>query len=139
MLYESALGWNPAKQDHNELVSGAGFLPADSAAGYTPSGGIPSFPRLPHLFLLKNTARNPVIDLSRYTSGFTKDPVFTLSQVTGGTATQGGAGGKLVQFKADNATGRGGFLFTVKDADGSLWTQQFGICVSNSVPREGGR
>jgi hypothetical protein len=131
--YESALGWDPAKQDHNELVSGTAFLPA----GYTRLEELLHFRAIPHLFLLKNTATAPVIDLSRFTTGFTKAPVFTLSEVTGGTATQGGAGGKLVQFKANNAAGRGGFLFTVKDADGGTWTQQFGICVSNSVPRAG--
>lgn len=135
--YESALGWNPAGQDHNTVVSGTTFFPSGYPAAYTRLEEYLHFKSVPHMLLLKNTATSPDIDLTRYTGGFTKSPTFTLTNITGGTATQSGTGGKLVHFTANNAVGRGGFLFTVTDADGSTWTQQFAICIVNSgVPSD---
>ena len=130
--YESALGWNPAVKDQNTSVSGAAFFPVGYPAAYTRLEEFLHFKSVPHMLLLKNTATSPDIDLTRYTSGFTKSPVFTISSVTGGSATQSGTGGKLVHFTANNTVGRGGFLFTVTDADGSSWTQQFAICIAGS-------
>jgi autotransporter-associated beta strand protein len=130
--YESALGWNPAVKDHNSAVGGGTFLPAGTPAGYTRLEEYLHFKSVPHMLLMKGSATSPDIDLSRFTAGFTNTPVFTLSGITGGTATQGGAGGKLVHFTANNTAGRGGFLFTVTDADGSSWTQQFAICIAGS-------
>jgi hypothetical protein len=101
-------------------------------AGYTALEEYLHFKSAPHLFIAKGQATRAEIDLSHYTTGFTNSPKFTISNVTGGTAAQGGAGGKLVRFTASKTEGRGGFLFTITDADGSKWTQQFAICVTGS-------
>lgn len=130
--YETALGWNPATQDHNTTVSGTTFFPSGYPASYTRLEEYLHFKSVPHLLLLKNTATSPDIDLARYTSGFPNNPVFTIANVTGGTVTQSGTGGKLVHFTANNAAGRGGFDFTVTDAEGSTWTRRFAICITNS-------
>ena len=130
--YETALGWNPATQDHNTTVSGSTFFPGGYPAVYTRLEEYLHFKSVPHLLLQKNTATSPDIDLTRYTSGFPNNPVFTIANVTGGSATQSGAGGKLVHFTANNAAGRGGFDFTVTDAEGSTWTRRFAICITNS-------
>lgn len=130
--YESALGWNPATQDHNTTVSGITFFPGAYPAAYTRLEEYLHFKSVPHLLLQKNTATSPDIDLTRYTAGFSNNPVFTIANITGGTVTQSGTGGKLVHFTANNAAGRGGFDFTVTDAEGSTWTRRFAICITNS-------
>lgn len=131
--YEAALGWNSATQDHNTTVSGSTYFPAGFPAAYTRLEEYLHFKSVPHLLMLKNTATSPDIDLSRYTAGFVDSPVFTLANVSGGTATQSGAGGKFVHFTAQATAGRGGFDFTVTDAAGSSWTQRFAICIVNSL------
>lgn len=130
--YETALGWNPGGKDHNTTVSGTAFFPAGYSTSYTRLEEYLHFKSIPHLQLQKNTATSPDIDLTRYTAGFSNNPVFTLSGITGGTATQSGTGGKIVHFTANNTAGRGGFLFTVTDSEGSSWTQQFAVCITNS-------
>lgn len=131
--YEAALGWNAAVQDHNTTVSGATYFPAGYPASYTRLEEYLHFKSVPHLSLVKNTATSPDIDMARYTSGFSAGPIFTIANVTGGTATQSGAGGRLVHFTAQASARRGGFDFTVTDAEGSTWTQRFAICVVNSL------
>jgi autotransporter-associated beta strand protein len=131
--YEAALGWNSATQDHNTTVSGSTYFPAGFPAAYTRLEEYLHFKSVPHLLMLKNTATSPDIDLSRYTAGFADSPVFTLANVSGGTATQSGTGGKFVHFTAQATAGRGGFDFTVTDAAGSSWTQRFAICIVNSL------
>jgi autotransporter-associated beta strand protein len=128
--YETALGWNPATQDHNTTVSGATFFPAGTAAGYTRLEEYLHFKAVPHAFVVKSSS--VVIDLTRYTAGFANSPVFTISNVSGGSAGQSGTGNRIVTFNTQASPGRGGFLFTVTDAEGSSWTQQFVICVINS-------
>lgn len=130
--YENALGWNPGVKDHNTTVSGTVFFPAGYSTSYTRLEEYLHFKSIPHLMLQKNAATTPDIDLTRYTSGFTSTPVFTLTGITGGTAIQSGTGGNIVHFTANNTAGRGGFLFTVTDSQGSAWTQQFAICITNS-------
>lgn len=129
--YENALGWNPAAQDHNTTVSGSTFFPAGFPAAYTRLEEYLHFKASPHLLLVKSTT-SADIDLTRYTAGFSNAPVFTLANVTGGSVAQSGTGGKIVAFTAQATAGRGGFDFTVTDADGSTWTQRFVICVVNS-------
>jgi len=131
-MWEAALPWNPKSKDNNEEIRGASFFPEGTSSGYTALEEYLHFKSVPHLFIAKGAITRPEIDLSRYTAGFANSPKFTLSKVTGGTAIQGGPGGKLVRFTAGNIGGRGGFLFTVTDADGSKWTQQFAICVTGS-------
>ncbi len=130
--YESALGWNAAVQDHNTIVSGTTYFPSGYSTSYTRLEEYLHFKSIPHMQLVKATAASPDIDLTRYTSGFASTPVFTLANITGGSATQSGAGGKLIHFTAQASAARGGFDFTVTDAEGSTWTQRFAICVINS-------
>jgi pectate lyase len=130
-LYEDALRWNPRDQDHNKELTEPGFLPEGNTNGYTRLEEYLHFKSVPHAYVAKGkTAAD--IDLSRLTAGFTKSPKFTISGITGGKAIQGGPDGKLVRFTAGNNAGRGGFLFTVTDAEGASWTRQFAICVTGS-------
>ena len=135
--YENALGWNASVQDHNTVVSGTTFFPSGYSASYTRLEEYLHFKSIPHMLLVKSTATSPDIDLTRYTTGFSNVPVFTIANITGGAATQSGTGGRLVHFTALATAGRGGFDFTVTDAAGSSWTQRFAICIVNSgVPSD---
>lgn len=131
-VYESALRWDPKAKDHNAEVKGSSFFPEGSAEGYSRLEEYLHFKSVPHAFVVTGKGPAADIDLSRYTAGFAKSPKFTISGVSGGKAIQGGPGGKLVRFTAGDAAGRGGFLFTVTDADGDTWTRQFAICVTGA-------
>lgn len=128
-LYENALGWNAASQDHSAGITGASYFPAGYTGAYTRLEEYLHFKASPHLMLVKDSSTNPDIDLARYTLGFSRSPVYSISNITGGTAVLNGS---LVHFTAQATAGRGGFDFNVTDADGSLWTQHFCICVTNS-------
>ncbi|MCU0796833.1 MAG: autotransporter-associated beta strand repeat-containing protein [Akkermansiaceae bacterium] len=129
--YETALGWNPAVKDHNSAPGSTTFFPAGSSTSYTRLEEYLHFKSVPHLMLQKGTA-SAAIDLSRYCSGFSNNPTFTLANITGGTAAQSGPGGRTITFTANNTAGRGGFNFTVTDAEGDTWTRQFAIAITNS-------
>ncbi|MES2438784.1 MAG: hypothetical protein V4584_06950 [Verrucomicrobiota bacterium] len=130
-LYENAMHWDPSEQDHNQELTETGYFPAGTAAGYTRLEEYLHFKSVPHAYVVKE--KSPAdIDLTRYTTGFTKSPQFSISGVNGGKALQAGPGGKLVRFTAGNSPGRGGFLFTVTDADGATWTRQVAICITAS-------
>lgn len=147
-FWEIALGWNASTDDHNTvfpssggLITGTTFFPAGTPAGYTRLEEYLHFLAIPHASLAKNTAGAPTsitVDLRRFTSGFTNTPVFTLSNVVGGSASQSGAGNALVTFTpAVDTYGRARFEFTVTDADGGTWTQTFALLVSASAfPRD---
>lgn len=129
--WESSVGYDPATADNNVVLSApalaASFFPVGSPVGYTRLEEYLHFKAVPHGVVAKNTADSPSfidIDLRRFTSGFTDSPVFTLSSVTGGTASSSGPGNAVVRFTpAQNTSGRAGFLFTVTDADCDTWTQ----------------
>ncbi len=147
-IWENALGMNAALASHNTVfpsaggfITGATFFPASTPAGYTHLEEYLHFKAQPHALLPKNTLASPSfvdVDLSRYTSGFTSSPAFTLANVTGGSAAQSGAGGKLVRFTPTlDAFGRAWFDFTVTDSAGSAWTQRFCVLVSaTAIPRD---
>lgn len=152
-LWENALGMNATVQSHNTIfpssggfITGSTFFPANTPAGYTHLEEYLHFKAQPHALLPKNTEASPSfvdVDLSRYTSGFTSSPVFTLANVSGGSATQSGTGGKLVHFTPTLSTptldvfGRAKFDFTVTDSTGSAWTQTFCVLVSaTAIPRD---
>ncbi len=126
--YESALGWNPEEADHNELLDEAGFLPPTLPSGSTRLDEYLYFKSVPHAMIEARRGVVLEVDLSRYTTGFTRSAEFTVSGVKGGEVKQAGDGGREVRFTPDRY-GRGGFLFTVTDADGDRWTQQFAVCV----------
>lgn len=147
-LWENALGMNAALASNNTVfassggvITGVTFFPANTPAGYTHLEEYLHFKAQPHSLLPKNTVSAPSfvdVDLSRYTSGFTSSPVFTLASVTGGSAAQSGTGGKIVRFTpTQDAFGRAGFDFTVTDSTGSAWTQRFCILVTaTAAPRD---
>jgi autotransporter-associated beta strand protein len=146
--WENALGFNAASDDHNTVfpssggvITGTTFFPANTPAGYTYLEEYLHFLAIPHTWVPKNTASVPSsvdIDLRKFTSGFSNTPVFTVANVVGGTATQSGTGGYLVHFVPTvNAAGRAKFDFMVTDADGTTWTQQFGLLVTTAaLPRD---
>ncbi len=136
--YETALGWNPAVQDHNTPVAGGSYFPAGTPAGYTRLEEYLHFLAVPHATVARNTAAQPssiAIDLSRYTAGFTNAPVFSVANASGGSASV--AGSTATFTPALDYSGRAGFRFTVTDAEGSQWTQDFLLLVSaTGVPRD---
>ncbi len=153
-FWETALGFGVTSDDHNTVFANNGtiitattFFPANTPAGYTYLEEYLHFLAIPHGTIAKNTAADPstlMVDLSRYTSGFTSAPSFGISNVTGGSiqqllanGTTPAANGSVVKFTPTlNLAGRGGFDFTVTDADGSSWTQHFAILISSSgIPR----
>ncbi len=146
--YESALLWNPAVQDHNTalansggVISGVTFLPNASPAGYTRLEEYLHFLTLPHGVVAKSITGSPtsiVINLAKFTSGFTATPTFTTSNVIGGTVALGGAGNSIATFSPTvNFTGRARFDFTVTDTAGHSWTQTCALVVlTASLPRD---
>jgi autotransporter-associated beta strand protein len=146
--WETALGFNAAADDHNTafassggVITGTTFFPANTPAGYTYLEEYLHFLAIPHAWAAKNTASAPSaidIDLRKFTGGFADAPVFTISNVLGGVATQSGPGGALVHFVPTvDTAGRAKFDFTVTDAQASTWKQQFAILVSTAaLPRD---
>jgi autotransporter-associated beta strand protein len=146
--YENALGWNPAAQDHNSLLSngigfltGTTFMPPGTPAGYTRLEEYLHFKSMPHAFVARNQSGNPSfidIDLRKFTAGFVKSPVFTLSGITNGSTTQSGSGNAIVRFTPTlSFSGRARFEFIVTDADGSSWTQTCALLVTvGGLPRD---
>ena len=154
-FWEQALGFNAALASNNtvfanngSVITAATFFPSNTQAGYTHLEEYLHFLSVPHATLAKNLADSPsslTVDLRRFTSGFSKNPGFTVSNLSGGTLTQFAANGTtlasqgpIIRFSPTlNAVGRAGFSFTVVDADGSSWTRQFAVLIStSSVPRD---
>lgn len=140
-VWENALGMNAALASHNTVfpetggfISGTTFFPANTPGGYTHLEEYLHFKSQPHATLAKNASGSPSlidIDLSRYTSGFTDSPTFSVTNINGGSGVQSGAGGKIIRFTPTlNYSGRAWFDFTVTDAAGSSWTQRFHLLVS---------
>ena len=146
--YETALGWNPAAQDHNTalassggFVTGTTFFPPSTPAGYTRLEEYLHFLAIPHGTVARNVAGSPTsitVDLRRFTGGFTLAPVFTVANVVGGTVAQSGAGNAVATFTPTvNFTGRAWFEFTVTDGAGRSWAQTCALVVaSNALPRD---
>jgi autotransporter-associated beta strand protein len=142
--WENAVGLNPTTASNNipvptsgGVVSQPSFFPVNTPAGYTFLEEYLHFKAIPHASMERNTAAAPTslaVDLRRYTSGFSKSPVFTIENLIGGTVTQSGPGGAVVTFvPTPNLIGRVKFDFKVEDAEGSTWTRQFGIAVTPDV------
>jgi autotransporter-associated beta strand protein len=142
-LWENSLGMNAALASHNTIfTSTAGtFFPSSTPLGYTHLEEYLHFKAQPHVMMPKNTLASPSfidLDLSRYTSGFTSSPVFSLTNVSGGSTSQSGTGGKVVRFTPTvDQFGRAWFDFTVTDSAGGSWTQRFLVLLTNtSTPRD---
>ncbi len=145
--WETALGFNPGADDHNNVFANSGGV--ITAAAFSQRG------RRWAARIWRNTCtsswcrtgpwrraplarrRPSTIDLRKWTSGFANAPVFTLSEISGGVANQSGTGGALVHFvPTPNLVGRARFDIKVMDAEGSAWTQQCALLVSASgAPR----
>lgn len=142
-IWENTLGMNAALASHNTVFTSTSgtYFPASTPLGYTHLEEYLHFKAQPHVMMPKNTLVSPSfidLDLSRYTSGFTSSPVFTLANVTGGSTAQSGAGGSIVRFiPTIGQSGRAWFDFTVTDSAGSAWTQRFLVLLTNtSAPRD---
>ncbi len=142
--WEEAVGYNKAVANNNVLLTAAqttaSFFPAGSPTGYTQLEEYLHFKAVPHGTVAKNSAISPSyidIDLRKFTSGFTANPTFTLSNISNGSVSQSGSGNAIVRFTPTlNASGRGGFLFTVTDAAGDSWTQQCCLMIlTKTLPR----
>jgi autotransporter-associated beta strand protein len=137
--WEVAIGSDPGVATNNVHVPAGAFVPS-VPAGYTLLEEYLHFLTIPHASMPRNTTADPTlveVDLRKFTSGFTENPVFTISGITNGTVTQTGPGGSLARFVPTvNYAGRARFNFTVTDGDGSTWTQTCAIMVSASgVPK----
>ncbi len=139
--WEDALGFNKNVANNNTLFTApeiaASFFPAGSPVGYTQLEEYLHFLAVPHGVVSKNTVASPSfidIDLTKFTSGFTASPVFTVSNVTGGTTSASGPGNAIVRFTPTvNTSGHGVFYFTVTDSAGSTWTQQCCLLISTQL------
>ena len=146
-FFETALGWNSAAQDHNTALPNAGgfitgttFMPAGTVAGYTRLEEYLHFLAIPHGVVKKNTGGAPtniVVNMAKFTAGFTAAPTFTVANITGGTVALSGAGNSTATFTPTlDYVGRARFDFTVTDSAGSTWTQTCALLVSASgTPR----
>lgn len=141
--WETAAGFNPTLDDHNTVfpavggvITGTTFFPPGTPAGYTYIEEYLHFMAVPHGVVAKNTAANPTsieVDGRKFTAGFVDTPVFTVSNVVGGAVSQSGPGGCLMRFTPTrDVSGRAKFDFTVRDADGSQWTQTCALLVTPS-------
>lgn len=119
--YEAALGWDPAAQDHNvRLGEGSTFVPA----GYTRLEEYLHFLAMPHA-----TIRGPLtVDLQHFTAGFTSAPVCSARAIAGGTVSLAGA--RATFTPTPGHAGRARFDFTVRDSEGSTWTQTCALVVT---------
>jgi autotransporter-associated beta strand protein len=142
-MWENSLGMNASLASHNTVFASTTgtFFPAITPVGYTHLEEYLHFKAQPHVMMPKNTLASPSLidlDLSRYTSGFTSSPVFTLTNTSGGSTSQSGTGGKIVRFTPTiDQFGRAWFDFTVTDSAGSTWTQRFLVLLTNAFsPRD---
>lgn len=146
--YEMALGWNQAVQDHNTLMANSGgfitgstYFPASTVAGYTRLEEYLHFLSIPHGIVAKNVSAAPTsiqVDLSKFTTGFVKNPIFSVSNIVNGTVALSGVGNHIATFTPTvNHVGRASFQFTVTDDDQSTWTQTCAFLVTIAAqPRD---
>lgn len=128
-FWEVATGSNPNAASNNNPVPAGAYLPS-SPSGYTLLEDYLHFLAVPHTVVARNGTVD--IDLRKFTSGFTRNPVFALSNITNGSATLQ-ANGSTVRFVPNtNFAGRARFDFRVTDGDGSTWTQPFAVLVSGT-------
>lgn len=120
-FWETALGSNPKSADQNQPVAAEAFVPT----GYTRLEEYLHFLATPHGIIAPNGSLE--IDLRRYTRGFVNQPRYEVANATGGTVT---VAGHVARFTpAPGFSGRAKFQFTVRDADGSAWPQDFLILI----------
>jgi pectate lyase len=128
-FWERTTGSDPGVADQIRLVRANSFA-ASIPAGYTRLDEYLHFLATPHGIIAPAPAGQPAtleIDLGRYTRGFVNQPRYEVSHATGGTVT---AASSIARFMPmPGFSGRARFQFTVRDADGSKWTQDFLVLV----------
>jgi len=133
-FWERATGSDSQVVDHNAPVSTNAFLPA-KPAGYTRLEEYLHFLATPHGYVTPATTNRPTmleIDLRRYTRGFGNQPRFESVSPSGGSVII--TSQHLARFTpTPGFTGRAQFTFTVHDADGSVWAQEFLILVADTT------
>jgi hypothetical protein len=129
-VWELATGSNPKLANHNDPASTGYF---SNPAGYTRLEEYLHFRASPHGYVAPantNLTTALEVDLQRYTRGFGGNTQLELSAATGGKVTL--TSQQFVRFEpAPGFTGRAKFNFTVRDATGSAWTQEFLILVAD--------
>ncbi|MBC8095774.1 MAG: hypothetical protein H7Y43_08170 [Akkermansiaceae bacterium] len=129
-FWETLTGGNPSVADNNAQVPAGAYIPS-SPAGYTRLEEYLHFLAIPHAVLPLNGFVD--VDLRKFTSGFTKSPVFTLSNVQNGSAVLQANGFTARFTPTAGFSGRGRFDFKVTDSEGSTWTQTF-AALAKSTP-----
>lgn len=132
-FWELTTGSSPTVANQNDPVTHDAFLPA----GYTRLEEYLHFRATPHGQVTSATDDHPTrlqVDLHRYTGGFVNEPRFEVADVSGGTARIISPGG--TQFEpSPGFSGRASFKFTVRDAEGGSWTQEFLLLVASDGPK----
>ena len=117
-----------------------GFNPNSPAGDFSESNGDPDkdgFTHLeaylewmaqPHYMVSENQTLD--IDLKKYSKGFEKTPVFTLSNIVKGNVAI--VNDSIARFTS-TAPGLASLSFTVTDADGSTMTRTIGLLVDNEI------
>ena len=129
-FYETALGWNPASQDHNTalansggVITGTTFMPAGTVAGYTRLEEYLHYLAIPHGTVAKNISGTPTsiqVDLRKFTIGlFLVSGIHDRESPSAAAVALSGTGNYLVTFTPTaNYVGRARFDFTVTDGAG---------------------
>jgi hypothetical protein len=120
-FWEQATGSDPRVANHNDPLRTHSF----GTPGNTRLEEYLHFLASPHGVIISKSSLQ--IDLRRYTLGFPNQPRYEASQAMGGTVT-------IASYVANftptpGFAGRAEFQFTVRDADGSVWTQNLLILV----------
>jgi hypothetical protein len=132
-FWEQAVGLNPSKDDHNDLVPCV-FAYVPGNIGYTWLEDYLQWLAIPHAVMAKRTASAEVhqdVDLVRFTSGLNPGAVYTIVSANHGTATIL-PDGKTARFVPEvDFMGRAGFIFKGTDSDNSTISSDVGVLVSN--------
>lgn len=120
-FWEQATGSDPKRANQNDSVPANAFVPT----GYTRLEEYLHFLATPHGVITPKNALE--VDLRRYTRGFVNQPRYEVSHATGGSVTV--ASGIARFTPTPGSVGRARLQFTVRDADGGTWTQDFLLLV----------
>jgi autotransporter-associated beta strand protein len=132
----AALGLTLSADNHATAVGAypSSYMPV---TGYTALDEYCYFMGAPHAFSLENNTTSPAnvsIDLSVYTNGFSSGSLYSLANITNGSAVLQADGHTVVFTPTQNFTGRANFDFTVNDGIGDTMTQTVRVIVTPLTP-----